>query len=95
MMGRPTFRGYVENIEAKSGKTLEDFWKLANKNGFVKHGKVAAGHGEILEWLKSEIGLGHVHANFIILYLRLRGKDPKVTAQSRKWASTTGFEPPE
>ncbi len=32
-------------------------------------------------WLKSkEIGLGHEHANFVIVYLRLRSKDPKVSA---------------
>lgn len=94
-MSGPTFKGYVEGAEAKSGKTLEDFWSLANKKGFVKHGEVVARHGEILKWLKSEVGLGHVHANFIILYLRLRGRDPKVSAQARSWAETTGFKPKE
>lgn len=92
-MGRPTFKAYMENIEAKTGKSQEDFWKLANKKGFAKRGKVVAKYAEILTWLKSkEIGLGHVHASFIVLYLRLRGKDPKVTAQIKKWAYDTGYK---
>ena len=35
MMGRPTFKGYVEGVEGKSGKTLEGFWRLAMEKGFV------------------------------------------------------------
>ncbi len=94
-MARPTFKSYIESIQAKSGKTPEDFWKLANKQRFVEHGKVVAKHGEILKWLKSEIGLGHVHANFVILLLRLRANDPKVSPQAREWANKTGFQKPE
>jgi Domain of unknown function (DUF4287) len=94
-MGRPTFKAYMENIKTKSGKGPEDFWKLAVKKGYVKHGKMVGKHGELLEWLKSDIGLGHVHANFIILYLRLRAEDPDVSAQGRKWAHSSGFKKPE
>lgn len=91
-MGRPTFRAYMENIRAKSGKTPEDFWKLANKKGFVKRGKIAAKHANMLTWLKSDIGLGHVHANFVIMYLRLRANDPSVSIGMKKWAYSTGYE---
>jgi len=94
-MARPTFKAYAENIEAKSGKTLEDFWKLANRKGFVKRGHVVAKHGEMLAWLKSEMRLGHVHANFIILSLRLRANDQKVSSQAREWAFRTGFKKSE
>jgi hypothetical protein len=88
-----TFKGYVENIQAKTGKSLDDFWKLANKKGFVKRSKVVATHAEMLAWLKSkEIGLGHVHANFIIMYLRLRTNDLKVSPQMKKWAYSTGYQ---
>ncbi len=67
-MAGPTFKGYAVNIRAKTGKGPDEFWKLANKKGFVKQGKIVAKHAEMLAWLKSkEIGLGHVHANFIIL----------------------------
>ncbi len=87
-----TFKAYMDNIQAKTGKTQADFWKLAIKKGFVKEGKIAAKHADLLAWLKSEIGLGHVHANFIILYLRLRTNDPKVGTQSKKWAYNTGYQ---
>ena len=91
-MARPTFKGYMDNIQIKTGKSAQDFWKLASKKGFVKRGKVASKHSEMLAWLKSkEIGLGHVHANFIILYLRLSANDPELSAQSRKWARSTGY----
>jgi len=92
-MARPTFKGYMDNIQLKTGKTLDDFWRLANEKSLVERGKVVSKHSEMLAWLKSkEIGLGHVHANFIILYLRLRTNDPKLSAQSKKWAHSTGYK---
>jgi hypothetical protein len=83
----------MENIQAKTGKPSKDFWELANKKGLVKRGKVVAKHARCWSaWLKSkEIGLGHVHANFIIAYLLLRTNDPKVSAQMKKWAYDTGY----
>jgi hypothetical protein len=94
-MGREvpgTFKAYAENIKAKSGKSLEDYWTLAAKKGFVKGSKVVAKHGEMLAWLKSkEIGLGHVYANLVILYLRLRADDPQLKAGMKKWAYETGY----
>lgn len=88
-----TFKAYMENIQAKSGKAPDEFWKLANKKGFVKRGKVVAKHAGMLKWLKSsEIDLGHVHANFVILYLRLRAKDPSVSEHMKKWAYDTGYK---
>ncbi|MDE1768010.1 MAG: DUF4287 domain-containing protein [Candidatus Micrarchaeota archaeon] len=91
-MGRPTFRAYVENIEAKTGKTQEDFWKLAGKMGFVKRGKIVATYAELLKWLKSDIGLGHVHSSFVILTMKLRAKDPHVSSGMKEWARKTGYE---
>ena len=67
-----TFKAHVDNIQAKTGRTQEDVWKLAIKKLFVKQGKIVAKHADLLAWLKSEIGIGHVHANFVISYLRLR-----------------------
>jgi Domain of unknown function (DUF4287) len=87
-----TFKAYMNNIQAKTGKTPDDFWRLANEKGFIKDGKIVAKHADMLKWLKSDIGLGHVHANFMILYLRLRTNDPKVSEQSRKWAYNTGYK---
>ena len=82
----------MENIQTKTGKTPADFWSLANEKGFIKEGKIVVKHGEMLKWLKTEIGLGHVQANFMILYLRLRTHDSGVSDQARKWAHETGYK---
>ena len=58
-----TYKAYIDNIKAKTGKTPEDFRKLAKKKGLVNY-------GELLKWLKSDCGLGHGHANAIILYIQ-------------------------
>ena len=62
-----TFKAYLDNIQAKTGKSPEDFLALANKEGLVKSGKIVAKHSELLAWLKSDMGLGHGHANAMIL----------------------------
>jgi hypothetical protein len=82
----------MSNIETKTAKTRDDLWKLANKMGFIKEGKIVAMHAQLLKWLKSDIGLGHVQANFFIGYLRLRTNDPKVSEKMRKWAYETGYK---
>ena len=58
-----TYKAYVDNIQAKTGKTPEDFRRMAERKGLMKQ-------GELLEWLKNDCGLGHGHANAIILYIR-------------------------
>jgi hypothetical protein len=40
-----TYRAYIDNIKSKTGKTPEDFRRLAKKKGFVEY-------GELLKWLK-------------------------------------------
>ena len=90
-----TFKAYMKNVEAKTGKTREDLWKIANDLGFIKEGKIVATHAQLLKWLKLDIGLRHVHANFVISYLRLRTNDPKVSQKMRDWACNTGYEESE
>jgi hypothetical protein len=58
-----TYKAYLDNIKAKTGKTPEEFRKLAQEKGLVKY-------GELLKWLKTDCGLGHGHANAIILYIQ-------------------------
>jgi hypothetical protein len=87
-----TYKAYMQNIEAKTGKSPDDFWELANKMGFIREGKIIATHSQLLKWLKSEVALGHVHANFIIMYLRLRTNDPKVSEKMKNWAYSTGYQ---
>ena len=57
-----TFKAYLDNIKAKTGKSADDFKKLAAEKGLTKH-------ADLLAWLKSEFALGHGHANAIIHYI--------------------------
>jgi len=86
------FKAYIESIRNKTGKTPQDFWELAVKKGYIKQEKITAQHAELLKWLKSDIGLGHVHANMIITYLRLRTNDPGLTENMKRWALSTGYK---
>ena len=58
-----TYKAYIDNIEAKTGKGPEYFREEARKKGLTKY-------AELLAWLKSDCGLGHGHANAIILYIQ-------------------------
>ena len=58
-----TYKAYIDNIKAKTGKDPEFFQALAKEKGLAKH-------SDLLTWLKSDCGLGHGHANAIILYIQ-------------------------
>jgi hypothetical protein len=59
-----SFQAYIDNIKAKTGKSPEDFRKLAEKKGFLQNGKLKHGikAGEIVAWLKKDFELGHGHS---------------------------------
>jgi hypothetical protein len=63
-----TYKAYIDNIKAKTGKGPEHYAKEAKRKGLVKH-------SELLAWLKTDCGLGHGHANAMILYI----KNPELT----------------
>ena len=68
-----TFQAYIDTIYAKTGKTPEDFLKAAKANGMVgPNVKVM----QIVDWLKTEYGLGHGHAMAIVLTFRIAGAIP-------------------
>lgn len=54
-----SFQAYIDNIYTKTGKTPEDFKKLAEKKGLLKPGTKAM---QVVNWLKEDFGLGHGHA---------------------------------
>ena len=87
-----SYTAFMKSIQAKTGKTPEDFFKLAEEKGFIKNNKITVKHAELLTWLKGETGLGHTHANMIIIYLRLRTKDPQLTPHMKEWAYSTGYK---
>lgn len=59
-----SFQAYIDNIKTKTGKTPEDFKKLAEKKGLLQKGEIKPGvkAGEIVAWLKEDFDLGHGHA---------------------------------
>jgi hypothetical protein len=58
-----TYKAYIDNIRAKTGRDPEAYRQEAAKLGLVKY-------GELLKWLKGDCGLGHGHANAMILYIQ-------------------------
>jgi hypothetical protein len=58
-----TYKAYMDNIRAKTGRTPEDYRRMAKEKGLVKY-------SDLLKWLKTDCGLGHGHANAIILYIQ-------------------------
>ncbi|MBI5304934.1 MAG: DUF4287 domain-containing protein [Chloroflexi bacterium] len=52
------FQSYLDNIQAKTGKTPADFRALAKEKGLTKAGAIVA-------WLKQDFGLGYGHAGAI------------------------------
>ncbi len=53
-----SFQAYLDNIEAKTGKTPAEFIELGKAKGFGTETKA----GDISSWLKDDFGLGHGHA---------------------------------
>lgn len=64
-----SFQAYLDNIKAKTGKTPQDFKKLATEKGLLKEGVKA---GEFVAWLKGNFNLGHGHA--MAIYASIKGR---------------------
>lgn len=69
-----SFQAYINNIKEKTGKTPDDFKKIAEEKGFLVDGKLSpkTKATEITNWLKEEFGLGHGHA--MAIYATFKGK---------------------
>lgn len=68
-----TFKAYMDNIEARTGKLPKDIRALAGARGLAEKGRLKPGvkAGQIVDWLKAEFGLGHGHA--MALYAPFKG----------------------
>jgi Domain of unknown function (DUF4287) len=68
-----SFQAYLDNIKAKTGKSADDFRKLAAKKGFTQNGKLKPDvkAAAIVQWLKDDFELGHGHA--MAIYALLKG----------------------
>jgi len=65
-----SFQAYIDNIKKKTGKTPEDFEKIAKAKGILKPGVKA---GDIVAWLKKDFDLGHGHAMAIYAVFKSKG----------------------
>lgn len=74
-----SFQAYLDNIQQKTGKTAEDFKKLAEKKGFLQKGKLKPDvkAGQIVAWLKEDFELGHGHSMAIFAYFKGKKGDDK------------------
>ncbi len=67
-----TFQAYIDNIQAKTGKSADDFRRMAKAKGFADKNGLMAGvkAGQIIAWLKEDFDLGHGHAMAIVALLK-------------------------
>jgi len=67
-----SFQAYLDNIQARTGKTPADFRAWGKDNGFSGEEGLAPGvkAGSIVAALKDEFGLGHGHAMAIVALLK-------------------------
>ncbi|MBV9885937.1 MAG: DUF4287 domain-containing protein [Acidobacteria bacterium] len=64
-----SFQAYIDNIKTKTGKTPDDFKKLAREKGLMEPSVKAMA---IVNWLKKDFGLGHGHA--MAIYATFKGR---------------------
>ena len=76
-----SFQAYLDNIEAKTGKSPNDFIALAKEKGFNDS---AIKTGVIVAWLKEDYDLGHGHAMALVHVIKNGSKI------STKHVGTTG-----
>ena len=69
-----SFQAYLDNIQAKTGKSPADFKAMAAEKGFAGPAGIADGvkATQITDWLKADFGLGHGHA--MAIFALLNGK---------------------
>ena len=67
-----SFQAYLDNIQAKTGKSPDAFRAMAAEKGFADANGLAPGvkAGQIIQWLKDDFQLGHGHAMAIVALLK-------------------------
>lgn len=67
-----SFQAYLDTIQAKTGKTPDQFHQWAAQNGFSNGTGLADGVKamQIVAAIKAEFGLGHGHAMAIVALLK-------------------------
>ena len=84
-----SFQAYLDNIEAKTGKTPNEFIELARAKGYDQPDVKA---GVIVAWLKEEFGLGRGHAMALVYVIKngpeIGGKHVGTTGSHRDPSNT-------
>lgn len=65
-----SYQAYLDTIQAKTGKTPEDFQVLSAEKGLTKY-------SDVMAWLKADYGLGHGHAN-VIAQIVTKSDEPRL-----------------
>lgn len=63
----------LENIQARTGKTLAELTALLKASGLTKH-------GELRDLLKRDLGMGHGDANMLVLHVLRAAAPPPADA---------------
>ena len=69
-----SFQAYLDNIQAKTGKSPDDLKRLAEEKGFLQNGQLVARvkATDVTNWLKEEFELGHGHC--MAIWALFKGK---------------------
>ena len=69
-----SFQAYLDTVQAKTGKTPDDFRRMARERGLAENDALLSGvkATQVTDWLKADFGLGHGHA--MAVYAMLTGK---------------------
>jgi Domain of unknown function (DUF4287) len=70
-----SFQAYLDNIEAKTGKTPNEFVAMAKEKGYDAPETKA---GTIVDWLKDDFDLGRGHAMALVHVIK---KGPKLSSK--------------
>jgi hypothetical protein len=81
-----SFQAYIDTIEQKTGKTPDDFRRLAAGKGLTGPGVKA---GDVVAWLAADFGLGRGHAMAIYSVLKADAT-PRAAADDRIAKQFTG-----
>jgi len=61
-------RTQIDNLQARSGMTLEELYGILQSSGLEKH-------GQMRDLLKSDLGMGHGDANTVVTLFRQQAAD--------------------
>ena len=72
-----SFRGYLETIETKTGKSPGDLRRYAAEKGWTEAGALRpeVKAGTIVADCKESLGLGHGHAMAVVALLKGKAED--------------------